>query len=95
MAIGQVLQFSGAGIDKYDAVQAELGWKGDEGAPDGLIAHAAGATDDGFCVIDLWDSATAWDTFFADRLMPAFQKVGDVPQPQITRFEVHTEYQRS
>ena len=94
MAIGQILQFSGAGIEKYDAVQSELGWVGDTGAPEGLHAHAAGATDDGFCVIDVWDSEAAWDTFFADRLMPAFQKVGDIPQPQVTRFEVHSTYQR-
>ena len=94
MAIGQVLQFSGAGIEKYDAVQSALGWDGDTGAPEGLQAHAAGPTEAGFCVIDVWESEAAWDTFFADRLMPAFQEVGDVPQPAVTRFEVHSTYLR-
>jgi hypothetical protein len=93
MAIGQILRFSGASIDKYDAVQNELGWKDDgTGAPDGLIAHAAGSTDDGFCVIDVWQSAADWDTFFSQRLMPAFQKVGDIPQPDVTRFDAHRSY---
>jgi hypothetical protein len=94
MAIGQVLQFSGVGIEKYDAVKSALGWDGNKNAPEGLQAHAAGPTEDGFCVIDVWDSEAAWDTFFADRLTPAFQEVGNIPQPNVTRFEVHSTYQR-
>jgi hypothetical protein len=92
MAIGQILQFSGASIDKYDAVRTELGWDGDTGKPEGILAHAAGSTGDGFCVIEWWDSEAAWDTFFAERLRPAFEKVGDIPQPQVTRFDVHASY---
>jgi hypothetical protein len=92
MAIGQILQFSGAGIDKYDAVLAELGWDGDTNKPEGILAHAAGATDDGFCVVEWWSSEADWDAFFANRLAPAFEKVGDIPQPQVTRFEVHRSY---
>ncbi|HEY3671166.1 MAG TPA: hypothetical protein VGN51_09530 [Acidimicrobiia bacterium] len=93
MAIGQILRFSGTSIDKYDAVQKELGWMDDgTGAPEGLIAHSAGSTEDGFCVVDQWQSAAAWDTFFSERLMPAFQKVGDMPQPDVTRFDVHWSY---
>jgi hypothetical protein len=92
MAIGQMLLFSGASIDKYDSVRAELGWDGEKGAPDGLVAHAAGATDDGFYVVEWWNSEADWDKFFSERLMPAFQAVGGLPQPQTTRFEVHASY---
>ena len=92
MAIGQILQFSGASIDKYDAVQKELGWDNENGKPEGLLAHAAGSTDGGFCVIEWWQSEAAWDKFFAERLRPAFEIVGDIPQPQVTRFEVHSSY---
>jgi hypothetical protein len=92
VAIGQILRFSGTSIDKYDAVQNELGWDDETGAPDGLIAHSAGSTDDGFCVIEWWQSAGDWDTFFSQRLMPAFEKVGDIPQPDVTRFDVHASY---
>jgi hypothetical protein len=52
MAMGQTLQFSGAGIDKYDEVQEALGWQDKKGAPEGLLAHAAGATENGFCVVE-------------------------------------------
>ena len=87
--MGQSLRFTGAGIDKYDAVQKELGWSAAGGKPEGIIAHAAGPTEDGFCVIEWWTSEGLWDKFFAERLMPAFEKVGDIPQPDITRFDVH------
>ena len=92
MAIGQILQFSGVGIDKYDAVQKELGWDNEDGKPDGILAHAAGSTDAGCCVIEWWQSEAHWDKFFADRLRPAFEAVGEIPQPQVTRFEVHSSY---
>jgi hypothetical protein len=92
MAIGQVLKFSGAGIDKYDAVQAELGWDGDHGRPPGLLAHAAGPTDDGFCVIEWWESEDAWNDFFSSALQPAFGTVGDIPQPDVTRFTIHSSF---
>ncbi len=92
MAIGQVLQISGVGIDKYDAVQKELGWTDDGGAPSGILAHASGATDNGFCVVEWWNSEADWDKFFAERLRPAFEAVGDIPQPQVIRFEVHNSF---
>ena len=92
MAMAQILQFHGATLDDYNAVREELGWHGEEGKPEGLLAHAAGAIDNGFCVIEWWDSEADWDAFFSSRLQPAFEKVGDIPQPQVTRFSVHNSY---
>jgi hypothetical protein len=92
MAIAQILQFSGATIEKYDAVRTELGWEGERGKPEGLLAHAAGQIDNGFCVIEWWNSETDWDSFFSSRLQPAFEKVGGIPQPEVTRFPVHNSY---
>lgn len=92
MAIGQILQFSGSSIEKYDAIREELGWEGEEGKPQGLLAHAAGPTENGFCVAEWWDSEADWDAFFSSRLQPAFEKVGGIPQPQVTRFPVQSSY---
>jgi len=92
MATGQFMQFSGTTIDKYDAVKHELGWDGDTGKPAGLIAHAVGATGDGFCVIEWWDSEADWNTFFSTRLRAAFEKVGDIPPPDVQQFDVHASY---
>ena len=95
MAMGQTLQFSGASIEKYDQVQDALGWHDGTGAPEGLLAHAAGATENGFCVVEWWKAESDWDKFFSERLMPAFEKVGDIPQPVVTRFDVHSTYTAS
>ena len=92
MALGQSLHFTGASIDKYDAVQDELGWRDGAGVPEGLLAHAAGATENGFCVVEWWKDKSDWDKFFSERLMPAFEKVGGIPQPEVTSFDVHWSY---
>ena len=36
--------------------------------PPGLIVHAAGPTDEGFRIIDIWESEEAWEQFRAERL---------------------------
>ena len=94
MAMGQVLDFTGGTMAMYDAVTAELGIKGNQGWPASLITHSAGATDDGFVVIETWDSEDAWNEFFESSLQPAFEKVGGIPQPNVTRFEVHATHTR-
>jgi hypothetical protein len=95
MAIGLVMQFKGdLGSDKYDAIMRELGLMASGGNwPDGIVSHVAGATAEGWCVVDVWQSQDHFDRFFAARLKPAFDKVGDVPQPAITPFEVHLIHQ--
>ena len=37
-------------------------------APTGLILHVAGPTDEGFRIIDVWESEEAWQDFQALRL---------------------------
>jgi len=95
MAMGYTLQFSGASIDTYDEVRDALGWHDRVGAPEGLLSHAAGGAEDGFCVVEWRKAESDWDKFFSERLMPAFEKVGDIPQPDLTRFEVHSTYTAS
>jgi hypothetical protein len=80
---------------KYDEVQDALGWHDGTGAPEGLLADAAGPTENGFCVVEWWTAQSDWDKFLSERLMPAFEKVGDIPQPQVTRFDVHSTYTAS
>jgi len=96
MAVGLVLRFPGTGADKYDAIMQELGLPfGDTGGdwPEGVISHAAGSTPDGtWIVVDVWESQEAFDRFFASRLGPAFEKVGGMPQPDVTPFHIHNTY---
>jgi hypothetical protein len=36
--------------------------------PEGLVVHAAGPTDEGFRMIEIWDSRETWDRFRDERL---------------------------
>lgn len=88
MAICMIVQFAGMKADKYDAVNEALDlWT--HGPPEGNLSHVAGPGADGWCVIDVWESQGHWERFFERRLKAAFEKVGGIPQPRITTFEVH------
>ena len=50
--------------DTYGAIAEELS----QGCPQGLVLHAAGPTDEGFRMIEIWDSRGAWDRFRDERL---------------------------
>jgi hypothetical protein len=60
--------------------------------PSGLLAHAVGDTEDGFCVTEWWNSQGDWDAFISSQLQPAFGKVGGIPQHDVTRFTVHKSF---
>jgi hypothetical protein len=45
-------------------------------APDGLIMHSAGPTDDGWYVYDIWESEDHVQRFVQERVMPAAQELG-------------------
>jgi hypothetical protein len=98
MAVGLIMRFQDVGSDKYDAIMEELGLPfGDAGGtddwPEGIISHAAGWTPDGgWTVVDVWESQAAFDRFLASSLGPAFEKVGGMPQPDVTPFQVHNTY---
>ena len=93
MAIGLTMQFKGVGAAKYDAIMKEMGLVGNKAKwPEGIISHTAGASPDGWTVVDIWESQAHFDKFFAGRLKPAFDKVGGMPQPQVGHFSVHNQY---
>jgi hypothetical protein len=48
-------------------------------APKGLLAHAAGPTDEGFRVVDVWASRVEWEQFRDRR--PATALDGALPRP--------------
>jgi len=42
-----------------------------EGTPDGLVVHVAGPTDDGWRIIDVWESEEHYARFQSGTLAPA------------------------
>jgi hypothetical protein len=85
---GIVHRFPGGTKDQYEAGIARV-HPPDGSLPVGQAYHAAGATDDGWIVIALWDSRD-------ETLMPGLQALGDAGlplPPQETTFEIHKEKQ--
>ncbi len=63
-----------------------LGAERHEQMPEGLLLHAAGPTDEGFRVIDVWESQADWE-HFRDR-----QAQTQLSHSTLRDFEVHDLY---
>lgn len=90
MAIGLRIRFEGGTQEQYDAMHAQMGVE--ENPPEGLIFHAGGPTNEGWGIIDFWESREQFDRFLEGRIGPAMQELGDrAPQspPDIKEFPVH------
>ena len=90
MAVGLRLKFAGGTQEQYDAVHGHMGI--DENPPAGMIFHLAGPIEEGWHVIDVWESRGAFDTFASGRLQPAIGELGDQAfqgPPDIQEFPVH------
>jgi hypothetical protein len=83
VAYGIVLEFTDIDRKQYDAVNAQLGLDMETGTgawPAGLLSHAAGPLPGGWIVSEVWESASAQESFMAGRLGTALAAVG-VPAP--------------
>jgi len=78
MAIMMILDFGrDVSLEDYRRVNDLLGIASDADAPDGLISHVAGITDDGeLMIVDLWESEQALGSFVEKRLGPASAEAG-------------------
>jgi hypothetical protein len=72
--------------EQYERVAAGL----TEPAPEGLILHLAGPTDEGFRIIAVWETELAWRQFQAERLQPAIAALGGPSRPQPTFRDLQT-----
>jgi hypothetical protein len=79
-----------APIDFYDALHGEVARRSTAGV-DGLLLHVGRATDDGFQVLEVWESKEKCDRFFAEVVGPSVASVsgGQAPlgEPIIEEFE--------
>jgi hypothetical protein len=85
MAIAMLLEWSGMGESEYLSLIERLGL-GSRMFP-GAIAHVAGPTDDGWRVVDVWDSQEAFDRFWAEKLQEASTEVG-IEAPSVSVWPV-------
>jgi quinol monooxygenase YgiN len=86
MAIGFIFNNPGQTQEQYDAAVEQLNLT--ESRPEGWIFHAAGPTEDGWRVVEVWESQEAADAYFQGRLGQVLQNVGVSPGQPDT-FTVH------
>ena len=87
MAVALIMDFKGATLDQYDQVVGDMDLGGK--VPPNAISHWSAATDDGFRVVDVWESREAFDKFAEEKIGPLTAKAGIEGPPEITQFEVH------
>ncbi len=58
-------------------------------APEGLVIHVAGPTEEGFRMIGIWDSRETWDRFRDDRLRAIFEGLAAGSRVQPTYRELN------
>ena len=91
-AIVAVFQTPSLTKERYEASVRGLGHNGPLTAPSdwpvkGLIVHVAGQGPNGFRVVDVWESAEAFQAFGA-KLMPILQGLGVEGAPEV--YPAHT-----
>jgi hypothetical protein len=89
MPHGRVMEVP-APTEFYDALHIEVGQRS-TGRADGLLLHVGRVTDDGFEVLEIWESKEKCDRFFAEVVWPAMDAVSDAHarrgEPVTTDFE--------
>ncbi len=90
MAFGIIHRFKGGTSNQYDTVVSKV--HPPDGLPAGQFFHAAGATDDGWIVLAIWDNRESYDKFRDETLLPTLQELADQgfpAPPDVTEFETH------
>ena len=87
-----VVVFEGATREQYEESVRKLTGKSRLESPadwpvEGLLVHAAGETENGFRVVDVWESEEAFGRF-GETLIPILQEIGAEGQPEI--YPAHT-----
>ena len=89
MAVGIRIKLPGINQEQFDKVNALVNAGGDP--PKGMIFHASGPIDEGWGVIDFWESRADFDAFFGSRVKAAVDGSGVEMSgaPDIKEFPVH------
>ncbi len=82
MATVMLMNWPEVSVEQYQQARKEVNWEGD--VPNGAKFHVSWMAEDGFHVLDLWESNEDFEKFTQDRLMPAVQKIGIKGQPKVT-----------
>jgi hypothetical protein len=89
VAVAVELNFKGATLDQYDQVIHRMGRRQGGPTPEGAISHWVAKTDDGFRVVDVWESKEAFERFAQEQIRPHTREAGIDQEPEISFYDVH------
>jgi hypothetical protein len=89
MAVGIRVKLPGVSQEQFDKLNEHV--LGSGGLADGMIFHSSGPIDEGWGVIDFWESRGQFDAFLESRVKPAIDATGVemLGGPDIKEFPVH------
>jgi hypothetical protein len=87
MATVMRVRWEGVTEDQYEQTRKQVGW--DRDIPDGAKLHVAGFSDGGLKVLDVWESAEAFQAFRDQRLGPAVQQIDIQGEPDVSFYPMH------
>jgi hypothetical protein len=91
MAVAILLEWSGLTQEQYDEAMKLM--QLDVDPPVGGLFHVAGPiSGGGWRVVDVWESAEAFQKFSEERIVPAVRKVGITTQPRVEVYPAHNIY---
>lgn len=92
MAVGIRIKFTGLSQEQFDEVHKHVDPASDP--PKGLLFHASGPIDEGWGVIDFWESRQDFDAF-QSRIQESVAAAGVELQgpPDVKEFPVHEIFQ--
>lgn len=82
MAFVRLARFPGACAEHFHALQAAMG---DVATPEGRLVYAAGPTEDGWQVVQIWSDRQSLEAFNERVFYPALSALGDsaFPRPPV------------
>jgi len=92
MTIGLIFENPGITRAQYDEIRHAL--HPDNSLSPGMLFHAAGAGENGWRVIEVWESQEAAERYFQETLRPALQQANVPTTIRPQAYSVHNILQR-
>ena len=90
MATVMLMHWPQINKDQYEQARKKVQWE--TNTPKGAKYHVAWFAEDGFHVLDVWESQADFERFATERLLPAVQSLGFQGLPNVKFFPVHASY---
>ena len=90
MPVVMNMRWMGVTPEQYDGIRQLVDWEGNQ--PPGGMHHVAWFDSAGLRVVDLWETADAFQQFVDERLMPGVAQVGIQGEPEVEIQPVHAIY---